>query len=167
MHVDMFTLQLTKQGYILNSYIPVVVPVSTSLGLSRLRGMLQGKCPHGPMAIHYLFICWSMGCNYSSSLTENALLIQCCGGECGMKDDFQPLQLAAASSQESPRNPARLQRSQLVSPISYLGYRPTHSSDGNSGQLGGNLVPRPIVLLLGILHGCWDCSMWGNLQIQS
>lgn len=108
-----------------------------------------------------------MGCNYSSSLTENALLIQCCGGECGMKDDFQPLQLAAASSQESPRNPARLQRSQLVSPISYLGYRPTHSSDGNSGQLGGNLVPRPIVLLLGILHGCWDCSMWGNLQIQS
>lgn len=124
------------------------------------------------MAIHYLFICWSMGSNYSSSLTENALLIQCHGSECGMKDDFQPLQeLAAASSQESPRNPARLQGSQLVSQINYLGYRPTHTRDGNSGQcqLGGNLVPRPIILLLGILHGCWDCSMWGwgNSQIQT
>lgn len=113
-----------------------------------------------------------MECNYSSSLTESAPLIQCCGGECGMKDDFQPLQeLAAASSQQSPRNPERLQRSQLVSPISYLGYRPTHSSHGNSGQcqLGGNLVPRPIILLLGILRRCWDCSMWGwgNSQFQS
>lgn len=81
-----------------------------------------------------------------------------------MKDDFQPLQeLAAASSQESPRNPARLQGSQLVSHITYLAYRPTHSSDGNSGQcqLGGNLVPRPIILLLGILRGCWDCRGWG------
>lgn len=36
--VDMFTLELTKQGYILNSYIPIVVPVSSLLGLSRLRG---------------------------------------------------------------------------------------------------------------------------------
>lgn len=134
--------------------------------------MLQGKCLHGPMAIHYLFICWSTGCNYSSSLTENALLIEFHGIECGMKDDFQPLQeLAAASSQESPRNPARLQGSQLVSHITYLAYRPTHSSDGNSGQcqLGGNLVPRPIILLLGILRGCWDCRGWGwgNSQIRS
>ena len=123
------------------------------------------------MAIRHLFICSSMGYNYSSSLTENALLIQCCDSECGVNNGFQPLQeLAAAASQESLRNPARLRGSQLVSQISSLGYRPTHTSDGNSGQcqLGGNLVPRPIVLLLGILHGCWDCSMWGwrNLQIQ-
>lgn len=102
---------------------------------------------------------------------SNALLIQCHGSECGMKDDFQPLQeLAAASSQESPRNPAHLQGSQLVSQINFLGYRPTHTNDSNSGQcqLGGNLVPRPIILLLGILHGCWDCSIWGwgNSQIQ-
>lgn len=126
---------------------------------------------HCPMAIHYLFVWWSVGYNYSSSLAENALLIQCRDSECGMKNGFQPLQeVAAAASQESPRNPVCLQGSQLVSQISYLGYRATHTSEGNSGQcqLGGNLVPRPIVLLLGILRGCRDCSMWGwrNLQIQ-
>lgn len=70
-----------------------------------------------------------------------------------------------------PKEPARLQGSQLVSHITYLAYRPTHSSDGNSGQcqLGGNLVPRPIILLLGILRGCWDCRGWGwgNSQIRS
>lgn len=38
MHVGMFILQLTKQGYILNSYIPIVVPGSSLLGLSRLGG---------------------------------------------------------------------------------------------------------------------------------
>lgn len=89
-----------------------------------------------------------MGYNYSSSLTENGLLIQCRGSECEMKNGFRPLQelAAAAASQGSPRNPARLRGSQLVSQISSLGYRPTHTSDGNSGQcqLGGDLVPRPI-----------------------
>lgn len=66
-----------------------------------------------------------------------------------VKNGFQPLQeLVAAASQESPRNLARLRGSQLVSRISYLGYRPTHTRGGNSRQcqLGGNLVPRPIVL---------------------
>lgn len=36
MSVGMFTLQLTKQSYILNGCIPIVVPVSSLLGLSRL-----------------------------------------------------------------------------------------------------------------------------------
>lgn len=105
-----------------------------------------------PIAIHYLFICWSGAYNYFFSLTENALLIQCCDSECGMKNGFQPLQeLAAVASQESPRNPAWLWGSQFVSHISHLGYSPTHASDGNSRQcqLGGNLVPRPIVCFWG------------------
>lgn len=38
MAVGMFALQLTKQGYIPNSCIPIVVPVSSLLGLSRLQG---------------------------------------------------------------------------------------------------------------------------------
>lgn len=98
------------------------------------------------MAIYYQLICWSVGYNYAFSLAENALLIQCHNSECGMKNGFQPLQeFATATSQDTPRNPARLWGSQLISQISSLGYRPTHTSDGNSGQchLGGNMLPRP------------------------
>lgn len=116
---------------------------------------------HCPMAVHYLFMCWSMEYNNSSNSTENAFLIQCRDSERGMKNGFQPLQeLAAAASQESPRNPSLL----LISLISFLGYRPTHASDGNSGQgqLGGNLVPRAIVLLLGLLHGCRIAACGGG-----
>lgn len=122
--------------------------------------MLQGKfcfpklswvALHYPIAVHYLFICWSRAYNYSSSLTENAPLIQCCDSEYGMKNGFQPLQELAVASQEYRRNPEWLRGSQLVSRISYLGYSPTHVSDGNSRQcqLGGNLVPRPIVCCCG------------------
>lgn len=165
-------LHLTRQSYVSQC----ACFLGAVCGFPPDFGMLQGnlcfpKLPwlfrHRPMAVYYLFMCWSLGYNNSSNSTEKAFLIQCRDSECGMKNSFQPLQeLAAAASQESPWNPSLL----LISQISFLGYRPPHTSNGNSGQdlLGGNLVPRAIVLLLGFLHGCQDCSVWGwrNSQIQ-
>lgn len=100
-------LHLTRQSYVSQC----ACFLGAVCGFPPDFGMLQGnlcfpKLPwlfqHRPMAVYYLFMCWSLGYNNSSNSTEKAFLFQCCDSECGMKNSFQPLQELAAVPLRSP-----------------------------------------------------------------
>lgn len=113
-----------------------------------------------------------MGYNYSSSLTENGLLIQCRGSECGMKMAFSHFRSLLLPPLRGPRGiphacegASSSLRSVLwdTDPLTLAMVIPGSVSWEAIWSQGPS-----IVLLLGFLRGCRDCSMWAwrNLQLQ-
>lgn len=95
----------------LGSWKQFISPLQTSES-SRVNSAFL-NFPGYPYPAPRLYItCLSAELCDSSSLIENALLIQCHASECGMKSGFQPLQelAAAAASQVFPRDPTCLQQ---------------------------------------------------------